>query len=116
MFDHAVADSRQFFELFRLLGELLDGFRQAIDKFGGLFVAAIPPNNRAINFQQLRCFAQYSCNLFVVHREGIISPNRGGNEVKEVDEVKEVKEQNLRVAASLHCFTDKYRMGFSFTS
>src|SRR5260370_10724781 len=50
MLDHAVADSRKFLELLRLLDELLDGFGQAVDQFGRLFIAAIPPDDGAVAF------------------------------------------------------------------
>src|SRR5260370_4831924 len=65
--DHAIADSRQLFQLFRFLDELLDGFRQAIDQFRGLLIAAITADDGAVNFEELRRFAQYAGNLFVVH-------------------------------------------------
>ena len=67
MFGHALADSRKFFQLFRFLDELLDGFGKAVDQFGGLLIAAIAPNNRAVDFQELRRLPQYAGNLFVVH-------------------------------------------------
>ena len=67
MLDHAVADSRKLFELLRFLDELLDGFGKAVDQFGGLLIAAIAPNNRAVDFQELRRLPQHAGNLFVVH-------------------------------------------------
>ncbi len=67
MFDHAVADPRKFFELFRFLRELFDGFRQAVDQFGGLLVTAVSADNRPIDFEELRGFAENAGNLFVVH-------------------------------------------------
>ncbi len=78
MFDHAVADSRQFLELFRLLHQLLDRFRQAVNQLGRLLVAAISADNGAVDFEELRGFAQYACNLFVVHGGKIINPGAGG--------------------------------------
>ncbi len=67
MFDHAVADSRQLFQLLRLLHHLLDRLGQGIDQFRGFFVAAVTPDDRPVNFQELRRLPQDSCNLFVVH-------------------------------------------------
>src|SRR5712664_167194 len=77
MLDHAVADSRKLFKFSWLLDELLNGFRQAVDQFGGLLVAAVSADDGAINFQELRGFAKYAGDLFVVHDEEIISPDRG---------------------------------------
>src|SRR6266481_6581873 len=65
--DHAVADSRKFLKLLRFLDQLFDGFRQRVDQFGGLFVTSVPPDDRAVNFQELRGLAQDSSNLFVIH-------------------------------------------------
>ncbi len=65
--DHAVADSRKFFQLLRFLDKLLDGFGQAIDKLRRFFIAPVPPDDGPINFKELRRFPQDSCDLFVVH-------------------------------------------------
>src|SRR5439155_857257 len=65
--DHALADSGQFFELFRFLDKLLDRFRQTINQLGSLFVASVAANDRAVNFEQLDGFAQNAGDLFVVH-------------------------------------------------
>jgi hypothetical protein len=75
MLDHAVADARQFFELFRFLGELFDRFRQAVDEFGGLFITAVSADDGAIDFQELRGLAKNAGDLFVVHDGEIIEPS-----------------------------------------
>ena len=67
MLDHALANSWQLLELFRFFDQLLDRFRQAIDQFRRLFVAPITPNNRAVDFQELRGIPQNACDLLVVH-------------------------------------------------
>ena len=77
MLGHAVADPRQLFQLFRFLDELLDGFRQAVDQFGGFLVAAITANNRAVDFEELRRLPQHAGNLFVVHSGKNYKPEPG---------------------------------------
>src|SRR5258708_345370 len=67
MLDHAIADSWKFLQLLRFRHQLVDGFRQTVNQFGGLLVAAIAPDDGAIYLQELRRFAQYAGNLFVVH-------------------------------------------------
>ena len=67
MLDHAVADARKFFELFRFLDELLDRFGQAFDQFRGLFVTAVSADDGAIDFEELRGFTENAGDLFVVH-------------------------------------------------
>ena len=77
MLDHAVADSWKFFELFRFLHELFDGFGQAVDQFGGLLITAVSADDGAVDFQKLRGFPEDAGDLFVVHGEAIINPGRG---------------------------------------
>src|SRR5689334_14466756 len=67
LLDHPFADSRQLFELFRLFHELFDRFRQTVNQLSSLFIAAVPADDCAINFQKLRGVAQDSCDLLVVH-------------------------------------------------
>jgi len=72
--NHAIADSRKFLELLRLLDQLFDGFRQRVDQFGSLFVTSVPPDDRAVNFQELRGLTQDSCDLLVIDDPQIIEP------------------------------------------
>src|SRR5437660_3745675 len=73
---HAFANSRQCVELFRILDQLLDGFRQAVNEFSGFLIAAVPADNRPVNFQQLCRLPQDSCDLFVVHGGKNYKPER----------------------------------------
>ena len=77
MLDHADADSWKFFELFRFLHELFDGFGQAVDQFGGLLITAVSADDGAVDFQKLRGFPEDAGDLFVVHGEAIINPGIG---------------------------------------
>ena len=70
MLDHAVVDSWKFLELLRFLDELLDRFRQAVDQFGGLLIAAVPANDGPVDFQELGGFAEHAGNLFVAASGG----------------------------------------------
>ena len=65
--DHALADAGQFFELFRRCDEHCHRVGQGFDQFRGFLVAAVAADDGAINFEQLRGFAEYAGNLFVVH-------------------------------------------------
>jgi hypothetical protein len=71
---HPVADPRELFQFLWILNKLLDGLRKPIDKLRGLLIAAVAPDDGAINFQELRRLAQDAGNLFVVQGGLIISP------------------------------------------
>ena len=67
MLDHAVADSRQFFQLLRFLDQLFDGFGQAVDQFGSLLITSVPANDGAVYLKELGRLPQDARDLFVVH-------------------------------------------------
>ncbi len=74
MVGHAIANSRQGQQLLAVGGEFLDRFRQAVQQFRRLLVAAKPANHGPINFQQLRCFAQNARDFAVLHKCSRVAP------------------------------------------
>jgi len=76
VFHHAVADSRQLFQLLRSFGQLFDRFGQAGDKVGSFFVAAIATDDGAVHFEKRRRFVKDARDLLVVHGQ-IIGANDG---------------------------------------
>ena len=67
MIDHALADAGEFEKFFRSGDELFDGLREAFDEFGGFFVGAVAADDGAIDFEELRGFAEDASDAFVVH-------------------------------------------------
>src|SRR5713226_6836974 len=67
MLDHAVADTREILQLFRVLCQLFDRVWQPRNELGRLFVAAIAADDGSVDFQELRGFPQDTSYLLVVH-------------------------------------------------
>ncbi len=74
---HIVADAGKLGEFFAILREFLDAFVEAVDQLGGFFVAAVAPDDRAVNFEQLRRLVQYPRNLPIFHGVIIEANGRG---------------------------------------
>ena len=55
-------------------GDFFDALRHAVEQLGYFFVAAVAPDDRAVNFEQLRRLAQYLCDVSIFHRRFSRSP------------------------------------------
>jgi len=75
MLGHAIADARELLQLFHVFRDFLDAVAEAIEKFGGAFVAAKAVVHRAIDFEELGGFAQDAGDFAIFH-VGIIEQRR----------------------------------------
>ena len=64
---HAFADAGQFHQLFAVGGKFFDGFGQAVEQLRGALVAAETADHRAVDFEQLRRFAQDASDFAIFH-------------------------------------------------
>src|SRR5579863_9223108 len=67
MLGHVFTDAGQFAELLVVFGEIFNALVDVVEQFGGFFIAAITPDDRAVDFEQLRRFAQDFCYFSVFH-------------------------------------------------
>ncbi len=70
---HAFADAGKLLELLFILGDILDALGEAAEQIGDFFIAAVAADDGAINFEQLRGFAENFCNVAVVHGYAVSS-------------------------------------------
>ena len=64
---HVLADAGQFAEFLIVLGEFFDALVHAEQEFGDFFIGAIAADDGAVDFEQLRGFAEYLCDFAVFH-------------------------------------------------
>ncbi len=67
MLGHVLADAGQLTKFLGILANVFDALVQAVKELGHFFVAAIAPDDGAVNLEQLRCLAQNSGDFFVFH-------------------------------------------------
>ncbi len=64
---HPVADAGQCLELLVVRGKFFDALRNIFQKLRYFLVAAVAPDDRAINFEQLRGLTQDLCDVSIFH-------------------------------------------------